>query len=1707
MLRSIKLYNHLIKSKRILISFLIHTPKKLAYYRLGQPVVRLVLLLFLSGISLNSNAQCSDGSQPECTCLSTPIYCSVDDLDGYSSSLFDYQHPGDGVNPCQGGAPHNPNWLAFIAWCENIYLTIYLTNCDTVMGSTGAQVGVYSDCSGSEEIDCVNGCDGPLTHSLSLRDLDIGELYYFQIDGCFGSTCDYTISVDSDGCEDEIEDWTNPISGDTEVCIDDITLYEVDDLVGAANYYWTVDGGLVATTSTNMLYYEWDAFGTFQLCVDVANACTGIPDNPMQICEMITVNNPDAGILEASPIELCPGNSSTVSNTDYNMDPGYEQVLLIVNPNGEVVEVITDPVTEYVTYNECGTVTVFALNFPNWENVVIPAVGDNYDGSNCEDFCCNEVLTNIIFEDNINPEFTSLPSDMTFDCIDQVPQIVDLAVTDNCASGMMVSGDEDNDADLCDGGIITREWIFEDDCGNEVTHTQSIMIDPIVPAEFINPPGDILIDCDGNIPSPGFLDYSNNDDGSCRIEGFVLPIVTGTANACGSVITYEWDYTDDCDNNINYVQTIEIMPADEASFINPPADTTLTFEQYTSFTFTNLDYNNGSANCEISGTVMPVINSDLCGGIIEAYYEYTDDCGRTIEYTQTVTLDPLPDAFAIQDTFALFCDENGQDRITINTVEELEAIIFDGQLNLDAQFYRSESDRASNLEIITFPFTMDSIGHQLLYVRVNNGTNCNSDVTIDIIVNNPPEIVFDIIDESCIGSNDGMINISINSGISPVSVLLNEDTLSSLMLADLAPNIYSFIAIDSIGCRDTFMAEVRPGLDIEFTSFTSTCNDNGTSLDETDDYYEISFTVGNNNGNSQTFTWSEINSGQNNSVGYGEMVNLQLNADGSIPTLNIVDDLLNCTLDTSLNALISCSTECIINVDNSSFDCDDNGTPLDPSDDFYLVSINASAINGGSNGTYEVFIDNVLSYSFNYGALSDFTVPANNQVIDIRIADSQLTSCFTDYSSPSLVPCSGDCEVNVNVTNVICNDNGTSNDADDDIFSFEIEVEIINGESTFYIPEVDFTGNTGEVYSFENYLILDGAINWTIQSNGSQTCETIINVTPPVNCSDPCTIDLVYLNIGDCEDNGTGNNSDDDFYFIEIEIQNINGAGSYYSLQDLNSTTAPEQWLYNQVNSIGPFQADGSVLSFNIVDSDNSNCFLTFDITQNACSNCTEVINLTVSSDILTCQNSNITTSLDVSGNPESYEWTGPQGFASSNEEIDINTPGWYFINVIFDNGCNAMDSVLIDAELDVPISNAGNDLVLNCENTIVTLSGVGSTLTNNSEISWFDENDQFISNEIEIEVSDPGTYTLSIIDATSMCPASTDQVNVIAFFNEPSAVIFADPGNIIDCVVESVDLYTPNEPNVIYQWNVNNNASDGTSINISTPSEVELLAIDTISLCANLSSLEVEDFTDYPIIDFAPIDDIDCSFNNVCVQITTQTLSNDIQYQWFDSNGNLISNTEAIFCINESGSYSIEVVDLENGCSNSEAFNISGPVLAEVQIESSVTLQLNDSYTFEPVTNLTTSEISTWNWNTDAELSCYDCANPVLLSFEDGDIVTVTLISTTGCEATADINLRLQEERILDEYYIPNIFSPGERSNFTIFTSKEIKLIQEMYIIDRWGEVIFENKNFEPNNPGLGWNGSFGGEEAEQGVYVYLFVFEANGRTMKVSGDITLLR
>lgn len=126
---------------------------------------------------------------------------------------------------------------------------------------------------------------------------------------------------------------------------------------------------------------------------------------------------------------------------------------------------------------------------------------------------------------------------------------------------------------------------------------------------------------------------------------------------------------------------------------------------------------------------------------------------------------------------------------------------------------------------------------------------------------------------------------------------------------------------------------------------------------------------------------------------------------------------------------------------------------------------------------------------------------------------------------------------------------------------------------------------------------------------------------------------------------------------------------------------------------------------------------------------------------------------------------------------------------------------------------------------------------------------------------------------------------------------------------------------------------------------------------------------------------------------------------------------------------------------------------------------------------------------------------------FESG-IYEKLLSSEHGCDS-----LRILVLEIIGsgEVYVPNVFSPngdGVNDFTTVFANPDVKMIDQFLIFDRWGELMYELKNFQANNTQQGWDGNHRGEAVRPAVFAYLVEWtDKLGGNHRQYGDITLIR
>lgn len=202
-------------------------------------------------------------------------------------------------------------------------------------------------------------------------------------------------------------------------------------------------------------------------------------------------------------------------------------------------------------------------------------------------------------------------------------------------------------------------------------------------------------------------------------------------------------------------------------------------------------------------------------------------------------------------------------------------------------------------------------------------------------------------------------------------------------------------------------------------------------------------------------------------------------------------------------------------------------------------------------------------------------------------------------------------------------------------------------------------------------------------------------------------------------------------------------------------------------------------------------------------------------------------------------------------------------------------------------------------------------------------------------------------------------------------------------------------------------------------------------------------------------------------------------------------------------GSYKITMEDAV-GCRFEADTVLAVPLYPTVELGPDQTINLADSLRinadFSP-------PAAVFEWKNTAGLSCQDCPNPTVKPFVSTTyVVTVTLPST--CSATDSLRVTVVPVR---RVFVPNVFSPdddGANDFLLIYGGPEVLAIRQFKIFNRWGELVFEKENFQPNDFALGWDGSFRGKKMDNQVLAWFAEVEfLDGVVEPLKGDLTVVR
>jgi gliding motility-associated-like protein len=152
-----------------------------------------------------------------------------------------------------------------------------------------------------------------------------------------------------------------------------------------------------------------------------------------------------------------------------------------------------------------------------------------------------------------------------------------------------------------------------------------------------------------------------------------------------------------------------------------------------------------------------------------------------------------------------------------------------------------------------------------------------------------------------------------------------------------------------------------------------------------------------------------------------------------------------------------------------------------------------------------------------------------------------------------------------------------------------------------------------------------------------------------------------------------------------------------------------------------------------------------------------------------------------------------------------------------------------------------------------------------------------------------------------------------------------------------------------------------------------------------------------------------------------------------------------------------------------------------------------------------------TYKWQPDIGLNFNNTYDPVF-NYGQSQQYTIVLTSPAGCITvdTVRVNVINATNDIRSDLYVPNAWSPnmdGQNDELYPFLIN-IKILKYFRVFNRWGQLMFEIKDYTPSNHLKGWDGLWKG--VPQPMDVYTWTVEADGvdgRHFKKAGNAMLLR
>ena len=430
------------------------------------------------------------------------------------------------------------------------------------------------------------------------------------------------------------------------------------------------------------------------------------------------------------------------------------------------------------------------------------------------------------------------------------------------------------------------------------------------------------------------------------------------------------------------------------------------------------------------------------------------------------------------------------------------------------------------------------------------------------------------------------------------------------------------------------------------------------------------------------------------------------------------------------------------------------------------------------------------------------------------------------------------------------------------------------------------------------------------------------------------------------------------------------------------------------------------------------------------------------------------------------YNFTWSNAGSGTSENLTASVTGKYELHVDNGGGCEGDSFINVTVHLDPILVSSVAGI---CDGEAALIGGdndLGGTYTyawNTGETS------------ATISVLTKGIYTQTVTSDRGCVSSETVDVDVYA---NPVPDLGVDIEVCTGIPVTFQDV--SGTPNLTFVWS-----------NGSTDPTISPIIGGTYSVIA--TTPESCTGTDDVELTFIPIPQVDLGIDTVICQGETYTIdagNPGLGHLW--SGGE----TSQTITVAQTGTYSATVS--ESGCSSTDAVDVFVVELPTNAIDQSIASQ---PYCFNELErpikiSAGTSVNYDFLWGTGEDT----------IEIEVTDAGTyVVQISAGKCSISDKITLR---DYCPTTLYVPNSFTPnGDGNNDSFNASGTYVEDYEMYIYNRWGELIYKSSSMFDD-----WNGTYKGNNVQMDVYVYKIYYtvnhpDGNPRKETKVGTVTLVR